>query len=82
MGRQDFRRTEEGCVERGEFSSDGGGSLREVSSGFVRRIPELMVAFIDSVDLLTTYRTKRTPITTTHFTPRNLCLVAGTYQEN
>ncbi|GHJ85202.1 hypothetical protein NliqN6_1604 [Naganishia liquefaciens] len=36
----------------------------------------------ESVDLLTTYRTKRTPITTTHFTPRNLCLVAGTYQED
>jgi WD40 repeat protein len=28
-------------------------------------------------DLLATFPTKRTPITTVHFTPRNLCLVAG-----
>lgn len=33
------------------------------------------------VDLLTTYYTKRTPITTTHFTPRNLCLAAGIFTE-
>ncbi len=32
-----------------------------------------------SPDLLATYRTKRTPITTTQFTPRNLCLTVGTY---
>ena len=30
-------------------------------------------------DLLSTFPTKRTPITTVHFTPRNLCLVAGPY---
>jgi len=30
-------------------------------------------------DLLATYRTKRTPITTTQYTPRNLCLAVGTY---
>lgn len=32
-----------------------------------------------SPDLLATYHTKRTPITTTQFTPRNLCLTVGTY---
>lgn len=32
---------------------------------------------IETTDLLSTFPTKRTPITTVHFTPRNLCLVAG-----
>jgi len=31
-------------------------------------------------DLLATFPTKRTPITKVHFTPRNLCIVAGPYQ--
>lgn len=31
------------------------------------------------MDLLSMFPTKRTPITTVHFTPRNLCLVAGPY---
>jgi transcription initiation factor TFIID subunit 5 len=30
-------------------------------------------------DLLATFPTKRTPITNVHFTPRNLCLVAGNF---
>ncbi|KAI0004261.1 TFIID and SAGA subunit [Russula compacta] len=34
---------------------------------------------IETTDLLATFPTKRTPITTVHFTPRNLCLVAGIY---
>lgn len=34
---------------------------------------------IETKDLLATFPTKRTPITTVHFTPRNLCLVAGPY---
>ncbi|KAI0304813.1 TFIID and SAGA subunit [Russula brevipes] len=34
---------------------------------------------IETTDLLSTFPTKRTPITTVHFTPRNLCLVAGPY---
>jgi len=32
---------------------------------------------VETTDLLATFPTKRTPITTVHFTPRNLCLVAG-----
>jgi len=32
---------------------------------------------IESSDLLATFPTKRTPIVNVHFTPRNLCLVAG-----
>lgn len=43
---------------------------------------DLLTSLFPSADLLTTYRTKRTPITTTMFTPRNLCLVAGTYIED
>ncbi|KAL0071905.1 Transcription initiation factor TFIID subunit 5 [Marasmius tenuissimus] len=35
----------------------------------------------DSSDLLATFPTKRTPITNVHFTPRNLCLVGGVYQQ-
>ena len=31
------------------------------------------------LDLLSTFPTKRTPIITVHFTPRNLCLVSGPY---
>jgi len=34
---------------------------------------------VETTDLLATFPTKRTPITTVHFTPRNLCLVAGPY---
>ncbi|KIJ21816.1 hypothetical protein PAXINDRAFT_105345 [Paxillus involutus ATCC 200175] len=33
----------------------------------------------ETSDLLATFPTKRTPITQVHFTPRNLCLVAGNY---
>ncbi|EGN92427.1 hypothetical protein SERLA73DRAFT_65794 [Serpula lacrymans var. lacrymans S7.3] len=32
-----------------------------------------------SSDLMATFSTKQTPITNVHFTPRNLCLVAGNY---
>lgn len=56
---------------------------RQVTDAFFNVQKGLIIScFSASVDLLTTYRTKRTPITTTHFTPRNLCLVAGTYQED
>jgi len=34
---------------------------------------------IETVDLLGTFPTKRTPILNVQFTPRNLCLVGGTY---
>ncbi|KZP04152.1 TFIID and SAGA subunit [Athelia psychrophila] len=34
----------------------------------------------ETSDLVTTFPTKRTPITNVQFTPRNLCLVAGVYQ--
>lgn len=34
---------------------------------------------VETTDLLTTFPTKRTPIVNVHFTPRNLCLVAGPY---
>ncbi|KAG2023562.1 TFIID and SAGA subunit [Coprinopsis cinerea AmutBmut pab1-1] len=34
---------------------------------------------IETVDLLATFPTKRTPITNVQFTPRNLCLVGGNY---
>ncbi|KAI0053312.1 TFIID and SAGA subunit [Auriscalpium vulgare] len=34
---------------------------------------------IETTDLLSTFPTKRTPIVKVHFTPRNLCLVAGPY---
>ncbi|THH20242.1 hypothetical protein EW146_g1072 [Bondarzewia mesenterica] len=34
---------------------------------------------IETIDLLATFPTKRTPIVEVHFTPRNLCLVAGSY---
>ncbi|KAI9512806.1 TFIID and SAGA subunit [Russula earlei] len=34
---------------------------------------------VETTDLLATFPTKRTPISTVHFTPRNLCLVAGSY---
>lgn len=35
---------------------------------------------LDSADLVATFPTKRTPIVNIQFTPRNICLVAGTYQ--
>ncbi|KAJ6575037.1 TFIID and SAGA subunit [Mycena capillaripes] len=34
---------------------------------------------METVDLLATFPTKRTPITNVQFTPRNLCLVSGSY---
>jgi len=33
----------------------------------------------ETVDLLATFPTKRTPIAMVHFTPRNLCLVSGSF---
>lgn len=35
--------------------------------------------WLSRTDLLSTFPTKRTPITNVQFTPRNLCLVGGTY---
>lgn len=32
-----------------------------------------------SSDLLSTFHTKRTPVIKTHYTPRNLCMVAGSF---
>ncbi|GLB36081.1 putative WD40 associated region in TFIID subunit, NTD2 domain [Lyophyllum shimeji] len=34
---------------------------------------------LESIDLVATFPTKRTPITKVHFTPRNLCIVGGVY---
>lgn len=39
-----------------------------------------LILDICSADLVATFPTKRTPIVNVQFTPRNLCLVAGTYQ--
>lgn len=33
-----------------------------------------------TADLLSTFSTKRTPVIKTHYTPRNLCMVAGSFQ--
>ena len=33
----------------------------------------------DRSDLMATFPTKRTPILKTHYTPRNLCMVAGVF---
>ncbi|KAI0321729.1 TFIID and SAGA subunit [Amylostereum chailletii] len=49
---------------------NGSGSAREHSKDSDNN---------ETVDLLTTFPTKRTPITKVHFTPRNLCLVSGPY---
>lgn len=38
-----------------------------------------ILIFFCSIDLMSTFPTKRTPITNVQFTPRNLCLVAGAY---
>ncbi|PWN48989.1 WD40 repeat-like protein [Violaceomyces palustris] len=35
-----------------------------------------------SVDCVATFHTKRTPVIDVHFTPRNLCLVAGVYDDS
>ncbi len=34
-----------------------------------------------SADCVATFHTKRTPVLDVHFTPRNLCLVAGVYED-
>lgn len=39
----------------------------------------LLISVSISTDLLAAFPTKRTPITNVQFTPRNLCLVAGSY---
>ncbi|ORX35243.1 WD40-repeat-containing domain protein [Kockovaella imperatae] len=40
----------------------------------------IKVETVDSTsDLLATFHTKRTPVLKTHYTPRNLCMVAGTF---
>ncbi|TFY82331.1 hypothetical protein EWM64_g1676 [Hericium alpestre] len=49
------------------------------TSGTVALSKERQPDVIETTDLLATFPTKRTPITKVHFTPRNLCLVAGSF---
>lgn len=81
MGCQNVRWSEEEHDEWRKQFNHRRRSVRKVRSCTTRSPGGLLIAFL-SVDLLTTYRTKRTPVTTTMFTPRNLCLVAGTYIED
>ena len=50
-----------------------------VETWVVHYFPCVSISCDCRTDLLATFPTKRTPITTVHFTPRNLCLVAGPY---
>ncbi|KAJ8501632.1 hypothetical protein ONZ45_g12073 [Pleurotus djamor] len=53
--------------------TNGGGSF-STTNGYVYGEDSL-----ETSDLIATFPTKRTPITNIQFTPRNLCLVGGTY---
>jgi len=60
-------------TDRGFDASRGfGGSLPMGTDSSWREADQ-------TCDLLTTFHTKRTPIIKTHYTPRNLCMVAGSY---
>ncbi|KAG8902745.1 Transcription initiation factor TFIID subunit 5 [Tulasnella sp. 403] len=67
-----------GLASRGSLSGLGGnkeeGKLPEGGVDNADKTPSN-----ESVDLVATFPTKRTPIVNVHFTPRNLCLVAGSY---
>jgi len=58
-------------------SKDPGPDI--IETWVVHDFPGASVSWNHRTDLLATFPTKRTPITTVHFTPRNLCLVAGPY---
>jgi transcription initiation factor TFIID subunit 5 len=66
--------------EKGSLPMDGGDMSRD--DGNSTSVPPFMfrcVLIIPRSDLLSTFYTKRTPIIKTHYTPRNLCMVAGTF---
>lgn len=52
-----------------------GGAIPLARSGQTAVAPPL----VPSADCVTTFFTKKTPVVDVHFTPRNLCLVAGAF---
>ncbi|KAI0961679.1 hypothetical protein AcW1_000701 [Taiwanofungus camphoratus] len=77
---------ENGALVNGFGSS--GGAAEGASGKEEESIETCVLGWVDTVlirmtsprtDLLATFPTKRTPIINVQFTPRNLCLVAGSY---
>ncbi|KAL0578724.1 Transcription initiation factor TFIID subunit 5 [Marasmius crinis-equi] len=58
-----------------------GSKARENGASYPDGANDSSSGNLDSADLLATFPTKRTPIINVHFTPRNLCLVGGVYQQ-
>jgi len=56
---------------------ENGGSPPLVNNETLRSYGE--AEGLETTDLIATFPTKRTPITNVQFTPRNLCIVGGTY---
>ncbi|KLT41252.1 WD40 repeat-like protein, partial [Cutaneotrichosporon oleaginosum] len=50
-----------------------------LSSGALPMGPSEWEGMSQTADLLSTFTTKRTPVIKTHYTPRNLCMVAGSF---
>jgi len=69
-----------GLASRGSINGLGRPAAKEEG-----KLPESLSDDTDkatsneSIDLIATYPTKRTPILDVHFTPRNLCLVSGNF---
>lgn len=70
---------ENGADESSELRAEEDENNETYVPEFISSIVFLMSCIGFSSDLLATFPTKRTPITQVHFTPRNLCLVAGSY---
>lgn len=71
-----------------DVKSPGGPVTRKAMNGLVNGVNGVSSGAnkehgeeesFETSDLVATFPTKRTPIINVHFTPRNLCLVAGPY---
>ena len=74
MRRTHCSRSTGSCLWEGPRGSRMTTSARRESSELVYSLK-----LTSSSDLLATFGTKRTPIMKTHYTPRNLCMVAGAF---
>jgi hypothetical protein len=88
LGRQKFGRTTRDIPNKwrreqyrwAPFERTRPGCDRDVRVfSWVPSLVHLGLIELYRTDLLATFPTKRTPIISVHFTPRNLCLVAGPY---
>lgn len=68
-------------VELGSIPMGDGDAIEEGTkqTSVIQSFLGCLVLMPYRSDLLSTFHTKRTPVMKTHYTPRNLCMVAGAF---